>query len=212
MSSKAKVSFKSPIGELRWVYINEGGVDTSFAKDGSKVQKVANVVLNEEDAQEAIDQLNKIWEELRANAGIKVLKPKSLGIKYYKDPETQEPTGEVGFCFKTNAYLPDGKDSPVVIFNAKGDKVSLGDKKIGNGSIGIVHGEAALYEFKGTYGITLYLKAIQIVKLVEFTGSEVQPEDLTIQYPDAYGETFEGVVEERVADVTAEATAPKVKL
>lgn len=206
-----KISFKSPIGELRWVYINQGGVDTSLAKDGSKMQKQANVVMNAEDAKEAITQLENFWAAVKAEAGIKVAKPRSLGIKECKDPETQEPTGDIQFCFKTNAYLPDGKDAPIAIFNAKGEKVSLGDKKIGNGSIGIIHGEAALYEFAGTYGITLYLKAIQIVKLVEYTGTEVQAEDLTIHYPDAYGETFEGVPEETVPPAVP-SPGPKVQL
>lgn len=190
MAKTLKVKFKTKVGDLMWVNIQEGGVDQSLAKDGSKMQKVASVQF-QDGSQELKDmeaQLNTIWEQFRADKGIKQKTPKSNGIKVNKDKETKEPNGTSSLIFKTSATF-DGKDIVVPIYNAKGEKVTLLER-IGNGSKGLIHGEAALYEFAGTYGITLYLKAIQLVELKAYEDG-IDAEDLSAQYPDAYGQTFD---------------------
>ena len=190
MAKTLKVKFKTKVGDLMWVNIQEGGVDQSLAKDGSKMQKVASVQFAD-DSQELKDmqaQLNTIWEQFRADKGIKQEKPKSNGIRPNKDKETKEPNGTSSVIFKTSATF-DGKDIVVPIYNAKGEKVTLLDR-IGNGSRGVIHGEAALYEFAGIYGITLYLKGIQLVELKPYEDG-IDADDLSALYPDSFGETFE---------------------
>lgn len=202
----AKVKFKSPVGELMWCFIAPGGTDTSVEKTGDPkaMKKVANVVLKAgtPELAQVQEQLKQIWENFRESEGIKQVEPKSNGLKANTDKETGEPTGDYTLCFKTSATFKDGKDVKIPIYNAKGVEVDLGDKRIGNGSIGIIHGEAAIYEFGGKKGITLYLKAIQLVKYVE-PDAGIDTEDLTVLYPDAWGEPFEAP-EGGVAPVTTQ--------
>ncbi len=174
----AKTVIKTPLGELRWVYVNGDGRDQSEKQDGSKMQKMASIVFkkNSPEAKQLIDQINKTWEEYKTANPTKIkpaTKPKSLGYKPVLDKETGEETDELIFAFKTNSFFPDGKPNTIPIYNARGQKVNLGEVEIGNGSIGVVFGEAAGYEFAKQYGISLYLKGIQLKKLIERSGSEV---------------------------------------
>lgn len=199
----SKVPFKTAVGDLMWVQIQPGGVDQSLAKDGSKMQKVASVQFKD-DSQELAqmkNQLANIWEQFKSENGIKQKEPKSNGIKVNKDKETKEPNGTSSLIFKTGAVYKDGGDVVIPIYNAKGQRVELNGERIGNGSKGIIHGEAALYEFAGTYGITLYLKAIQIGEFKE-VDSGIDAEDISAMYPDAFGQPFEGATD-TVAPVEA---------
>lgn len=192
----SKIPFKTKVGDLMWVQIQPGGVDQSLAKDGSKMQKVASVQFADNSQELAImkKQLADIWEQFKTENGIKQKEPKSNGIKVNKDKETKEPNGTSCLIFKTGATYKDGGDVVIPIYNAKGQRVELNGQRIGNGSKGIIHGEAALYEFAGTYGITLYLKGIQIGEFKEVSDG-IDAEDLSAMYPDAFGETFEGVAD-----------------
>lgn len=188
MAKNYKVSFKSPIGEIKWVSIQEGGVDTSMDRDGSKMQKTATVYLSGEAKDTAIKMLNDIWEAAKAEHGVKKgSQAKSIGWKAEKDADGNE-TGNIFLRFSSNACFPDGKDNKIPVLNSKGVPVDLGDKKIGNGSRGVIHGEAAYYDAKGSKGITLYLKAIQLTKFVEYA-TNVDAEELT----DEEGEEFDQI-------------------
>lgn len=190
----AKIKFKSPLGELMWCFIKDGGVDTSVERTGEPkaMKKVANVLLKAGTPELAAiqDELKQVWDKLREEDGIKVVTPSSNGLKAIKDKETQEPTGDYVLCFKTSAKYPDGTDVVIPIYNAKGERTELPNNAIGNGSLGIVHGEAAIYKYAGKVGITLYLKAIQIATYKE-PDSGIEAEDLTVLYPDLDGQTFE---------------------
>lgn len=193
-----KVDFKTKPGELRWVFLQPGGIDASLAKDGSKMIKQACLVVKTDSAEYKTmkDELDKLWETFKAENNIKQKEYKSNGIKLLKDKETGELNGEASFVFKTNALFTraDGTavDTRVPIFNSKGLEITseFADKRIGNGSHGIIHGTAALYEFAKTYGITLYLKGIQLGKLEEYSSS-FNVDDISALYPDAFGESFE---------------------
>lgn len=200
-----KTKFKTKVGDLMWVQIQPGGVDQSLAKDGSKMQKVASVQFADNSQELALmkAELAEIWENFRKEKNLKQKEPKSNGIKVNKDKETKEPNGTSSLIFKTNAQI-DGKEVNVPVYNAKGDLVDSTNLRIGNGSKGIIHGEAALYEFAGTYGITLYLKAVQVAKL-EDVPNAVETDDLTSMYPDSFGETFTGETTQ-VAPITADST------
>jgi len=178
------VKFHSPKGDLQWVtYEGEGKENMS-----GKLQYVANVVVAPEVAADLIATLEAFWEENKP-AGFKKA-PKSMG--YYseveKNPETDEwdiETGRVSFAFKTGVEYSDGKPKVINIHNAKGNQISLGGRKIGNGSIGIIGGAMGVYENKQKgkvldAGVTLYLNSIQITKFEEYKDGdtfEAQEED-----------------------------------
>lgn len=172
-----------PVGKLEWVFVNGDGRDQSEKKDGSKMQKTATLVL-QKDSAEAKDLIIKIkgaWELYKADtAAIKsATQPKSLGYKAIKDADTGADTDMLAFQFKTNSFFPDGKPNKVKVYNAKGKVVDMGETIIGNGSIGVIHGSMGGYTFTGTYGISLYLTAVQVAKLVEGTGADVDAHDIS---------------------------------
>lgn len=174
----------TPKGELRWVNITGEGKENM----SGKLQYVASVVCDpKEPTTEAfIAKIKDFWEENKP-AGRKV--PKSNGM-YFANPlkgddgevlkddadkTVYDENGPVMFAFHTGTTFPDGSVKKVKTFNAKAKEVSLGDIRIGNGSIGYISGAMGIYENKDSKGkildagVTLYLDSIQIVKLVEFT-------------------------------------------
>lgn len=186
----SKVNFKTKLGTLMWVNIGPGGVDTSMPKSGSvRMQKTATLIVKHDsaEAKAMLKELSEIWEKFRVEKDLRKRQPKSNGSKVMMDKKTDLPTGDIAFIFKTNAVLPSGKEVEVPVYDAKGQKIDLVD--IGNGSKGVIHGEAALYEFGGQFGITLYLKAVQVGELV--SPMQVEADDLTVLYPDAFGQPVE---------------------
>ena len=160
------VNFKTPVGDLEWIFITGNGKKDLNGND----RFVGSVVLNA-DSKECIAQLAEIdafWEENKPK-GAKV---KSLGYKVLVD-DAGEPTGKVSINFWTGITYPDGSAKVIKTFNAKGAEVSLGAKKIGNGSRGRIGGAMAIYDNGvAARGVTLYLNSIQLSKFVEFTGSD----------------------------------------
>ena len=166
MAKSFKRSFKTPICELRWV--NLQGVDTSINKDGSQNKKVACGVVTGEVAEQIAAQIEAIWQEAKIEMGLKKNVANGNIIPKPIVDENGDMTGEYELRFKTNTYFADGKENKVPIYNAKGKEVDLGDRKIANGSQGIIHGEIGYYDVSGQKGLTLYLKAIQITKFIEY--------------------------------------------
>ncbi|MGE4420553.1 MAG: hypothetical protein AB7D38_12100 [Sulfurimonas sp.] len=192
-----KTEIKTPkFMAIKWVYINGNGKDQSENNDGSKMQKMATVVGHKDDPQvkELMKALDDVWAAAKA-ANPKVLKqatqPKSMGYKFLKYKETDEETGEVAFQFKSNSFYKDGRSVTIPVYNAAGQKVDLGDAIIGNGSTGVIHGVADVYAFKGAYGITLYLKGIQLKKFVKAEFGSIDAEDFTSEDDDE--ESFIGL-------------------
>jgi len=153
----------------------ERSVTIRYPKDSEKANKM-------------IAEIDKMWQEfLSLNPKIKQTEPKSLPYKFLDDSD------EVEFRFKTNATFQDGKPSVIKVYNALGENVlELYREKgiqIGNESEGVVHGVYATYEYAKKFGITSYLKAIQISKLVEYS-DDVELDDLS-EYADDI-ETLEG--------------------
>ncbi len=195
MAKKNKIA--TPTGELRWVFIVGEGRDQSENNDGSKMQKMASLVLKTDSAEckKLTGDIKAVWEEYKAANPSKIKKatqPKSLGYKVIKDPDTDEETDETIFAFKTNSFYPDGKPNNIVVYSGGGKKLVNGSKYIidgvdfvpgetfiGNGSIGVIHGEAAGYEYAKQYGVSLYLKAVQLGTLVEGGGDDVDVTDIS---------------------------------
>tara|TARA_R110002153_G_scaffold249071_1_gene405322 strand:+ start:440 stop:1093 length:654 start_codon:yes stop_codon:yes gene_type:complete len=179
---------KTPKGNLEWVTISGEGKENL----SGKMKYQANVVLDPTNVpahQAIIDKIDAFWEENKPKGFTR--KPKSTGY-YFHDPildEDGEPTynddgkkifdkkGKVHLTFSTDTTFPSGDAKVVKIYNAKANVVSLGDKSIGNGSIGYISGAMGIYEAKAKgktidAGVTLYLNGIQLTKFVEFTGAD----------------------------------------
>ena len=172
-----------PVGQLEWVFIQGEGRNQAEAGKPAKMQKTATLVLQKDSAEAKglIEQIEATWELYKSdNAKIKsATQPKSLGYKAIKDPDTGADTDMLAFQFKTNSFFPDGKPNNVKTFNSKGQQVDMGETIIGNGSLGVIFGAMGGYEYTGTFGISLYLTAVQVAKLVEGTGEAVETTDLS---------------------------------
>lgn len=172
-----------PVGKLTWVFVKGEGRNSAEAGKPAKMQKMATLELHKDsdEAKGLMAQIDATWEQYKAEtAAIKsATQPKSLGYKLVKDPDTGAETDTMAFQFKTNSFFPDGKPNNVKTYNAKGQEVQMGETIIGNGSIGVIHGSMGGYTYTGTYGISLYLTAVQVAKLVEGTGAEVATTDIS---------------------------------
>ncbi len=163
MSKKLNV----PVGELFWVSVSGEGKDTSEDGDGSKMKKQASLYLKtaSKECKDLMSQLDAAWEAYKANdPRIKsAMEPKSVGYKVVKDKETGGPTDITSFSFSTNSFYKDGKPSNVPVYDAQGAVYDMKGEEIGNGSVGTVYGDYGEYAYKGSFGISLYLKAVQII-------------------------------------------------
>lgn len=88
--------------------------------------------------------------------------------------ETGEPTGNLVFKFKMKAEVrkKDGttfSQQPVVV-DAKRQPVDR-TVGIGNGSVVKVAFDAAPYVVQGTAGVAMRLKAVQVIELIEYSGT-----------------------------------------
>ncbi len=176
---------------LMWVFIDPPGKPDL----NGKPRFVASLYVKTESEEcKALKELiEDFWDDNKPK-GAKIAK--SLGFKpvMSKDEAGNEVETEfTSFNFWTGTTFKDGSTRTIDIYNAKGNKVSLGSKKIGNGSKGAISGAMDIYDNgPSARGVTLYLSAIQITKFVEFTsdaGFSAQEED-----EDAFEgvDTFEG--------------------
>jgi hypothetical protein len=167
MSRVSTIPFQSVNGKISWVVIEGEGADnykkngkvfkaTAYAKKGSPQEKIM------------IDAIMDYWED---NKPSRKMEPKSLGFK----PETIKNdegdnvlTGRTAFTFTTRTTFKDGNKVKIAVLNREGVRVHLQGKRIGNGSKGVIHGNMGMYGDNSEAGVTLYLKAVQLVKLVEY--------------------------------------------
>lgn len=152
------MNITTPKGEIRWATINGAG---KTDLNGRNIY-TADVVVSAEEAAPMLEKLEAFWEENKPK-GAKA--PKSMGYKTLDD-------GSVVFTLKTaTTYPKSGDPKKIEVYDAKAKQVAWPDsKKIGNGSIGRLSGMAAVYDAGvAARGVTLYLDAIQLVKLVEYT-------------------------------------------
>lgn len=153
----SNLQFNTPRGEIQWATINgQGKTDLQ----GRQIYTV-DLVCDPEDAQPLIDDLENLWEENKPK-GAKA--PKSMGYKTDAD-------GKVRFTLKTSTTYPSGDQKEIKVYDAKANLVRLEDK-IGNGSIGKASGMAAVYDAGvAARGVTLYLDAVQVIKLIKYVGA-----------------------------------------
>ena len=175
MAGYTKEAFTTPKGSLKWCFVTGQGKETEKNSGKYKYQVVVSVP--EEEAKEAIAHIDAFWADNRPK-GSKA-KAKTMAYKYEEDADTGENTGNVFFGLSTVTTFPSGDAKIIKIFTAKKPirEVSLGDKKIGDESLGRGIGTLAIYEYNGSFGTTLYLDAISLSTFVEYTGG-VDAEDI----------------------------------
>ena len=186
MAEMVKMKVKTPCcGEFYWVkgIVEEEGVYNELSKENERSLTV-RYHKDSNQAKQLIQTVENLWKEFKeANPKVKQKEPDSTPIKPVLD-ENGDETDMIEVKFKTRATWPDGKTKIVKVFNAKGQDVTEQFMEkgimIGNGTLGVVHGVFSTYEYLKKFGITSYLTAIQIAKLVEYSDG-VEPDDLTAE-------------------------------
>jgi len=217
-----KKDFKTPVGELRWMYVSGRGKEGrgknkgTFRFVGSLYLQTASTECNA-----LKDKIKAFWNENKPRKG----RHGSLGFKdemvvdddyvpiLDKDGKEQY-TGETSFDFWTGTTWKDGKPKVVDIYSAGNKKegiistkISLHGKTIGNGSIGAIAGSMGIFDQDSNMGISLYLNAVQLHKLVEYCkdpgfedsdegGYEEEEEEEIVESGTCFGPEEESVAKE----------------
>lgn len=152
---------------LMWVFITPPGKKN--LQDKMCFNAALYVKTDSEECKKFKEALNDFWDDNKPKGA----KLKSLGFRdemEEDDKGVDVPTGFTSFNFWTGAKWPDGKYRIMDIYGAKGNKISLGDKKIGNKSKGAIAGVMQLYDNgPAARGITLFLNAIQVTEFIEYS-------------------------------------------
>lgn len=169
--SNEKISFPkvtTKAGRAGYMYLSKP--DTKFKEEG---EYRAEVVLTAADAADLIEKIDAQMEVSLAKA-----KKENPGkrIKSADVPYREQDDGTVKFSFKCPAFVTSKKtneryDMKPAIFDAGGNRINNADCKAGGGSTIRVSGELRPY-FTALVGagVSLRLKAVQIIKLVEYGG------------------------------------------
>lgn len=164
---KRNERFTTEVGTFQWPHLNSP--DTKFDKDG--VFHVA-LRLTKEHAETLIKKMENVVTEFVNEGRAKSKKMSPLPVKDVED-DNGHPTGEVEIKFKLKAVGQNGTDrweQRPALFDAKGKPMS---EQVGGGSLGKVGCEIVPYStaMAGT-GVTLRLKAVQVIKLVEYSNGD----------------------------------------
>ena len=152
----------TPLGEFEWVFITGMGKE-NFNKDG--YEYTTDVILEGELAEQfKADILAYFHDEFGARA-----KPKTTGFK-------DEDDGRTRFTFKTKTTKRDGTARKIVVGDSRGKPMDLGDRKISNGSTGVVHGALGTYENGSNKGVSLFLNKVQLLDFIPYEGDTAMDE------------------------------------
>jgi hypothetical protein len=198
--AKAKMTYSTPIHEgrglpLAWVNITgQGKLRFEKPDDGKAVnyQYQASVIFPDE-ATVKVEKakFDKFWRENKPAGATKqnydMFKPEMVPDldkdgKEQKDEDDaiiKKATGRWLLSAKTNTTWPkDNKPNVIKVFRWSKAPLNLGEKQIGDGSEGIVHGSVGINDYKGNQGLLFFLSGIQLKKFVEYSGDDIQAEDL----------------------------------
>lgn len=180
MAKIERPKYLTPVGFLGWpCAIQEP--DTKFADDkdpNDKGDYKARMVFSKEDpkAKAFLANLESIWEQFaneeQAKLGKKKLKTDEESLPWADelDRETQEPTGNIVFRFKLRARVTkkDGTffEQRPKVFGGGDNKLIVNVPPIGAGSQVVLSGKVHLWHTSKA-GMTLWLEAVQLRKLVE---------------------------------------------
>ncbi len=144
----------TPLGELQWVFITGMGKD-NFNKDGYIYS--ADIILGADEGEALAARIEEFFKE---QVGTKA-KAKSLGFK-------ENDEGELVFTFKTSTTKRDKSPKTIIVGDAKGKKMEMGDRKIANGSTGVIMGAMGIYEQGTSKGVSLYLNGVQLKNFIPY--------------------------------------------
>jgi hypothetical protein len=181
MAKKEYEKITTPLVECLWAQVTKPAskYGTQGVRPEDQEYKITALLdPNKPKHEEFLAKLKALWQqcgtEMKCPGGIAKNKP----FKKHKRKEDDSPTGLFEVTFKT------GVKFPVRVFDAKGNKIT-GDLNIGNGSQVKVAGSYTFYgPDKSGGGVKLYLNAVQVVELVEWSGGEAS------DYGFAAGEGF----------------------
>ena len=196
MAAQVKLTFKTPILPLAWVNISGQGKLKMNAEDNgdpANYNYTATAVYPDEAAMKKDKAVfDKFWRENKPQGCTKqnydMFKPEmepdldDRGKEQYDEDDAliKKPTGRWTLAAKTITHWPrDGKQNIVKVLRGNGKALDLGDRMIGEGSIGVIHGSLGINAFPGNEGLAFYLQAVQLKKFVEYVGNDnVEAEDL----------------------------------
>lgn len=177
MSKNELINVVTPVGELHYVNISGQGKE-NYNEDG--YEYVASIRLTGEKAESLkakIDEVAKTMPEkhfLKSTGYKELVKDKEGNLRSptKRKPKTKDEkeTGIFEFQFKTNTTFADGKTKNIAVYNKDAKKINLGDRRIGNGSIGAISGKMKGASYKDEFSVSLYLNAIQLTKFEEYVG------------------------------------------
>jgi len=214
--AQVKLSFKTPLLPLAWVNIAGTGklkMNKEDNQDPANYNYTATVIYPDEKAMTKDKAIfDKFWRENKPSGCTKqsysMFKPEKVPTldengKEQKDEDDaiiKHETGRFTLAAKTITHWPkDGKQNIIKVLRANGNPLQLGDKIVGEGSIGVVHGSIGINAYSGNEGLAFYLDAVQLKKFVEYVGgTELHADDLG---DDDLGDLDDGM---DVADVSTE--------
>lgn len=186
MSDNIKI--KTPRGEAWYPCLNR----TNTWKGADTGKYTCKIVFTGESLEEMKNIIN--------DALVEAYGPKKAAAVWTSDkPPIRTKDGKSYVNFSTKATAQDGSPRKVAIWDAKGRSVER-ELNIGSGSTIKIAGSMSLFPAKDP-GVAFYLNAVQVIKLVQFTGgaSFEAEED-----PDAFdADEFDGS-----AGAPADAAAP----
>ena len=164
---KRNVRFTTEAGTAQWPHLNSP--DTQFDQDG--VYHVS-LRISKDDAEPLMTLMSDTVNEFTASGKAKSKKLAPLPVKDVEDDDGN-PTGDVQIKFKLRAVGKKGSDTweqRPALFDASGKPMT---ENIGSGSTIKVGCEVIPYStaMAGT-GVTLRLKAVQVLQLVEFSSGD----------------------------------------
>lgn len=167
MPSPKKPRYTTPTGIAQYPWLNKP--DTKFNPDG---EFKVNLEVDSESAQALVTFLDEQFAQAVAQA-----KKENPGKKIKEGSpgyEVNEETGKVTFKFKTKAKVTtksgDSFDQKVALFDAKGKPLSPAPNIGGGSKIKVAFEVMPYYTSMVGAGLSLRVKAAQIIELVEFTG------------------------------------------
>ncbi len=194
--AQVKLTFKTPLLPLEWVNISgQGKLKMNKDDDGtpSNYNYTATVIYPDEASMKKDKAIfDKFWRENKPSGCTKqnydMFKPEKAptlddaGKEQHDEDDAiiKHETGRYTLAAKTITHWPkDGKPNVVKVKRANGEPLVLGDRTIGEGSIGVIHGSIGINAYTGNEGLAFYLQAVQLKKFVEYTGNDdVQTDDL----------------------------------
>ena len=203
-----KERYVSPKGEALWAKLDTP--DYTFKDDG----ELSIDLVVDEDTAEAMrekhsdllkEQIAEVKKEKKSKK-IKLAANEGMSIKPQENEEGEE-TGKYVIKFSTVGTTRDGTEKTVPVFDAKGNKLDTA-LKVGNGStVKVCYSPSAYYSAALGAGVKLYLNAVQVLDLVEFSGGSAESYGFEEEEgfeaaaeSDDFGETAEGEEEDNDDD------------